>query len=89
MRECLASTETAVLHSIIPHLGALDEIAPGNTPSLAKALCKLRSVDFADVPEAKTPELSFHAWLQENMNLGQVPLLHCSPLYNTFLQVSF
>ena len=46
-RECLESTSSAVLHRIIPHLGALGNIAPGNMPALAKALCNLRSVDFA------------------------------------------
>ena len=71
-RECLASTESAVLHSTIPHLGALDDIAPGNMPALAKALCTLRSVDFVAVPEVETVELSFHVWLQEHMNLGQL-----------------
>ena len=71
-RECLESTESAVLHSIIPHLGALDEIAPGHMPALAKALCKLRSMDVVVVPELETSERSFHSWLQENMNLDQV-----------------
>ena len=86
-QECLASTESAVLHSSIP-LG-LDDIAPGNTPALANALCKFRSVEFVVFPEVETSERLFHSWLQENMTLGQVPFLYCSPLHHTFLKVRF
>ena len=78
-RECLASTESAVLHSSIPHFAPLDDIAPGNMPALAKALCKLSSVDFV-VPEAETSERSFQSWLQENMHLWPGSVLVLQPI---------
>ena len=89
-RERLASTESAVLHSVTPPLGGLGRhCARQYAGPFAKALCKLRSVDFAVVPEAETSERSFHLWLQENMNLGQVQLLYCTPLHKAFLKVRF
>ena len=62
-RECLASTDSSVLDSIIPHLQALVDMAPDHMPALAKCICKLRSVDFTSLSEVERSESACRNWL--------------------------
>ena len=88
-RECLQSTSGAALDGIVPHLQALGDMAPDHMPSLARSICKLRSVDFTAACWAETSERAFHEWLQEHVPLAQVQFLYSSPLYQAFLKIRF
>ena len=69
-RECLASTDISVLDSIAAHLKAFDDMAPNNTPVLAKAICKFSFVDMAAPQEDANSEATFHARLQDHLSLA-------------------
>ena len=88
-REALQSTASKTLDAIIPHLKALDGMAPDHIPMLARAVCKLSTVDCAAAPAVETSECTVHAWLQEHAPLSQLQFLCSSPLYHTFLKSRF
>ena len=88
-RECLTASDTVVLDCIVPHLKALYDVAPDNSPTLTQCLIKLCLLDFTAAPEDETSQAAFRAWLQELSNLAQVQYLYCSPLYSAFLKRRF